>query len=214
MFDSVAGVRAVRPISATQPTPTASPTPTNLRIVATNIQIMAQVQEPGRILGGASESSRAELTPHRLRFHTPVLRESEVLYYAFTIAGHSPTKTLQVRARDSRGPAMDLSGDWNLHCDSSGVFTALTMPAEGIVAGGTSTATVSAPTAQMLPPALSDRAAALRVSAPLQGASLSPEHRQTPLVIMAGIAGVACLMAAIYLGRRRSRRRIASDQMP
>lgn len=205
VFDTTPGARATPPATNTRPTPAASPTPANLRIVATNIRVAAHVQEPARILGGWSESSRAELTTRELSFYTPVLRESEVLRYALMIETSSPATVWRVRVSDARGPAIDLSGDPTIQCDSSGLF--ITFPEASAGARSTPAPTPSETIAQVVAMAFSDRATALRAGAPSRGPAFSADHTQTIIVIITGSAGLACLIAAIFLWRRQQRNR-------
>jgi hypothetical protein len=206
VFDTAPSLRA-SPATVTQPTPTASPTPANARIVATDIRIVTRVQEPARILGGWSESGRAELTTRGLNFYTPALHESEVLRYALQIATGDPEEMWQVRVSDASGPAIDLSNDPTLHCDAYGLF--ITFPEASANAQSTPTLTptptLSDTIAQVVSMALSDRAAALRAGAPPRGPSLSADHTQIIVVIIAGASGLACLIAAVALRRRQQR---------
>ena len=198
----------------TQPTPTTSPTPGRLRVVATDIRIVIQVQEPARILGGWSESGRAEITTRRLSFYTPAMRESEVLRYALQVETSSTAEAWQVRVSDARGPAIDLSGDPSLQCDSNGLF--ITFPEASTNARSTPVPTLSETIAQVVSMALSDRAAALRAGTNLRGPGVSADHTQITIVIIAGISGLACLIAAVFLRRRQQRdhRHIPSGEIP
>lgn len=180
-----------------------------MRVVSTDIRVVTQVQEPARIVGAWSESARAELTARGLSFYTPALRESEVLRYALQVETSSMAEVWQVRVSDARGPAIDLSGDPAIQCDSYGLF--ITLPEARAGDPGTPTPTptptptLSETIAQVVHMALSDRAAALRAGAPPRRPDFSADHTQIIVAIIAGISGLACLIAAVSLWRRQRR---------
>lgn len=200
VFDQAPALRGptLTPTPESAPTrtlPVASPIPASRRIVAREIEVVAQAQAAARIVGGWSQSSRAKLTGQELRFHTPALYESEVLLFAFEIETGKPGQAWQVRVRDARGPAIDLSGDARLNCGYSGLL---------IRSPAAPPATFPPhPIAPILPLALSDRTAALRADAPPHGPSVSANHTQLVIVAVTGMLGLAGLITAAILHRRQ-----------
>lgn len=212
VFDTAPMPRTLPTTTETQPTPTTSPTPGRWRVVAADIRIVIQVQEPARILGGWSDSSRADLTTHTLSFHTPALHKSETVRYAAYVEADT-SGAWRVQVSDARGPAIDLSGDPAIQCDSSGLFT--TLPEAS--AQSTPVPAPSESIAWLIPAvAARDRATPLRADTNPREPGISADHTHIIVAIIAAISGLACLTAAVFLWRhqQRNRRPIPGRQIP
>lgn len=205
VFDIVGDLRAPAANTGARPTPTASPTPAHRRVVATDIEVITRVGDTARILSGWSESGRAELTARALRFHTPALRESDVLRYTIEIEAGDTKQAWQTRVRDARGPGVDMSGDTTLQCDSSGLF--LTAPRAATSAGGLTATPIDEPAAHEIAAPLVSHVAAPGAGMSPRGPGASAGPAQALLSAGIGTAGLACLIAAILLRRRQGRKR-------
>lgn len=201
VFDTVRDLRAPAANTGAHPTPTASPTPAHPRVVATDIEVIARVGATARILSGWSDSGRAELTARALRFHTPALREFDVLRYTIEIEAADAEQAWQARVRDARGPGLDLSDDPALQCGPDGLFL-ITPPDTGARAL-TATSFDDEPTGQDIVAPPISRPAATDAGASPRGPGASAGPAQALLSAGIGAAGLACLIAALLLRRRQ-----------
>ena len=194
-------------------TSTTSPAPAHGPVVASDIRVLTQVRAPARVMGAWSASSRAELMPQGIRFYTPELHASEVLRYAVAVeADGDPIQFTQMHVSDARGPAANLSGDPNLHCDSGGL--SVLRPSTPVVSESLADApaqvkatppppALSETISQVVALALIEQAEAVRSGIAPRGPSFTTDYSQLMLLLAAGVLSLASLVTAVVLFRRQ-----------